>query len=205
MFFSTLPRVIPQGLEGIAISHFNLGTAIPAQEPFYQPQAQNRAGQFQYSSEPNAQESFVQQPVQQQQQYLREIQPQQQQEEQEASQQQRHQRFLTQPHQTHQRFSSHETQRSYLAQQGQQQRLQRQHFAPPQAQQQQAQGTVAQETFQLNNFLTAGDTPTSYQSQNQEFGHQPFSSRQLIRNPTVEQTLALEEDLPEALRNPFYK
>jgi hypothetical protein len=185
----SLPRIIPEGFEGIAISNFNLGTAIPAQAPSADAGTQGaipvhgRNYQYQHRYSTGAPEVQAAAPVQNFQ------------EQQQPQQSQTHQIFYEQGqvYETPQPFFQ---QRSTIQQQ--QQRL------LPQRQQQQQQAPVAQETFQIDNFLTPGDdTPTSYQ--NTQFGHQQFLSHKFVRNPTVEQATAFDETLPEDLRNPFYR
>lgn len=66
---------------------------------------------------------------------------------------------------------------------------------------------VAEDTFQVDNFINAEDdhVPTSYQ--NTMIAHESIDSNKFVRNPTVIQAFGFDDDLPENLKKSvsFYK
>ncbi|CAL8074954.1 unnamed protein product [Orchesella dallaii] len=155
-YYNTLPRLIPAGFEGVAISHFNLGAASPIQPyslskhlqniPAAQPQqyvaTHNVQSPQHYVAQPQQlyltqqpatqyvteQQQFVPQPEQQSQQYV--PQPEQQAQQYYPQPEQQPQQYVAHPQQQPQQFLSQEQQNQILQSEQSQQDIVR--FGQPQ-------------------------------------------------------------------------
>ncbi|ODM97668.1 hypothetical protein Ocin01_09020 [Orchesella cincta] len=188
-YYNTLPRLIPAGFEGIAISHFNLGAASPNQPfPLAKPLENVPAAQSQqYAQIAQPSEHYVAQPQQvylshqQAPQYVEQQQQQQQQYFQQQYAQQQEQQYVPQPEQQPQQYVAqpqqyipqehHQQQHQILQSEQSQQELVR--FGQPQQYQQiisdQADGRqIPQESAQISERIQSPNSASqqSFQDDN---------------------------------------